>query len=355
MKTVILSTGLLDFCLPNMIINIPSKLDLHVDREDKIIALENIIKSHGEGKHLIWMHAATIKELSHVDEFGHFTKRTLNALVSQSTEYAYLYKQFDFYVSVNFEDKHALSFSDGVLNAGYLKFRDSTSTQQPILLAENDHDGEIYSWGARTYLQIRSLHSLKVNIEILSGGGSTTYDCFTRLDSGLRFFTCYIDSDKRHPKWPLGSTATRFKYIPPGYKERRYLEILDCHEVENIIPWKVLDALYKEKLESSLVHKSENISFRAYPDHKDGLTVGVALANDKAHHDNYWEKFKDADPDTELCPGFGEALLKQSVEYVNALSPKSSKAHVDETIDSKWLKVSKSIASWGVSGRGLLS
>ncbi|UZE34726.1 hypothetical protein LOY69_29240 [Pseudomonas sp. B21-059] len=338
-----------------MIINIPSKLDLHINREDKIIALENIIKSHGEGKHLVWMHAATIKELSQIEEFGHFTKRTLNALISQSTEYAYIHKQFDFYVSVNFEDKHALSYSDGVLNAGYLKFRDSTSTQQPILLAENDHDGEIYSWGAKTYLQIKGLNNLKFNIEILSGGGSTTYDCFIRLNSGLRFFTCYIDSDKCHPKWPLGGTAARFKYIPPGYKERRYLEILECHEVENIIPRKILEALCKEKLESSLVHKIENISFRAYPDHKIGITVGAALANDKAHHDRYWEKFKDVDPDTELCPGFGEGLLKQSVDYVSKLSPKSSKSHVDEEVDSKWLEVSKAIASWGVSGRGLLS
>ncbi|MEN1395801.1 hypothetical protein, partial [Pseudomonas aeruginosa] len=100
------------------------------------------------GKHHVWIPAPSIKELCQVDGFGHFTRRTLDAMFSQASEGAYLHKEFDFYAVVNFVDKHALSHVNGVLDIGYAHFLNTTTTQESILLAENELDGEAYYWGA---------------------------------------------------------------------------------------------------------------------------------------------------------------------------------------------------------------
>ncbi len=338
-----------------MIIRIQGELCLAVDQADKIIALENIIKSHGEGKHHVWIPAPTIKELCQVDGFGHFTRRTLDAMVSQASEGAYLHKEFDFYAVVNFVDKHALSHVNGVLDIGYAHFLNTTTTQESILLAENELDGEAYYWGAKTYLQLKRVRGAKVNLEIAHGGGNTTYNYFIRLDNGRRFFASIVDSDREHPKGSLGATAARFRHTKVGYDRKRYFEILSCHEIENIIPLRVLTSINEAKLKESLVYRPDNIDFRVYPDHKTGLSLKDAKKSDKLHKDEYWKKFDDLDPDTLLCSNFGENLLKDCVEYVRRLSPKESREHIDEEVDKEWLRICKVIASWGVSSRGLLS
>ncbi len=338
-----------------MIIRIPGELCLTVDQANKMIALENIIKSHGEGKHHVWIPAPTIKELCQVDGFCYFARRTLDAMLSQVSEGAYLHKEFDFYAVVNFVDKHALSHVNGVLDIGYAHFLDTTTTQESILLAENELDGEAYYWGAKTYLQLKRISGAKVNLEIVHGGGNTTYNCFVRLDRRSRFFASIVDSDREHPKGCLGATAARFKNTKVGYDGKRYFEILSCHEIENIIPLKVLASINEVKLNESLVHKPDNIDFRVYPDHKTGLSLKEAKKADMLHKDEYWKKFDDLDPDTLLCSDFGENLLRDCVDYVCTLSPKKSREHIDEKSDKEWLRICKVIASWGVSSRGLLS
>ncbi|WP_145996620.1 hypothetical protein [Stutzerimonas balearica] len=338
-----------------MIIKIPSRLDLQLDLENKVIALENIVKAHGEGKHYVWMSANTVKELSQFEGFGHFARRTLDALMSQVSESAYLYREFAFYVLVNFSDGYALSYQDGVLDVGYLHFTDTAATQESTLLSENALDGDAYCWGAKTYLQIKRLNSLQVRLDIFPGGGNTTFDCFTRLDSSRRFFVSFIDSDKEHPKAGLGATAARFNRTSTGYARRRYLEILSCHEIENILPLQILKSVCTGKVVNSLVHAAEHIGFRCFADHKAGLLLSQAQAKDRLHNDDYWQAFDELDPETVLCSAFGENLLRDCVEYMSRLSPKQSKEHVDGELDAEWIRISRLIASWGVSSRGLVS
>lgn len=95
------------------------------------------------------------------------------------------------------------------------------------------------------------------------------------------------------------------------------------------------------------MYRPDNINFRAYPDHKTGLSLKDAKKSDKLHKDEYWKKFDDLDPDTLLCSDFGENLLRDCVAYVCSLSPKESREHIDEDVDKEWLRICKVIASWG--------
>lgn len=338
-----------------MIIKITQEIDFSVDFENKISAIDNLLTAHGEGKHHIWMPIEIVRELSKNPNLAIFSKKVINELISQVNEERDLYKKFTFHAEIDFTDKSKLAFNGRILEIGYMYLINSTATQESVLLAENTLDAKAFLWGARTYLHIVKLGKLQVKLEISSGGGSTTYDLFKQLESGKKFFACILDSDKDHPKAKPGSTATRFRDEPLGYLRRRYLEILDCREIENIIPIAIIRELFYDCCQSSLIHDSKYIKYRAHPDHKEGIKLKDAIALDKKYRDNYWQEFSDMDEEATICAKFGPGLLKACVERMEKLSPKESIQYIDGSIDKRWIEICHIVASWGVGGRGLRS
>lgn len=338
-----------------MIIKITDEIDLASDFEAKLTAIENLLKAHGEGKHHLWMPVPTLKELLKVDGFGVFSKKVLYEMMSQSNEQRMIHKDFFFYVSVDFVDKHRLDFVDGVLHSGYQHFYDSGSTQESILLTENDLDGEAYIWGAKTYLHKQKVSGLNVVLDIQPGGGNTTISKFKRLDKGKRFFACFIDSDKDHPEAAFGGTAKRFRSVVQGFEGKRYFEVLRYHEIENVLPFSILRAVSGNICDDGIAFKPQYISYRAFPDHKTGFSVKQALSDDRNRKSTYWAAIASFDEEEMICPRFGEDLLKNCVAFMSSLSPKKSVSYIDEKFDDEWLRISKLVASWGVGGRALRS
>lgn len=338
-----------------MIIKIINDMNLDTDSEIKIAAIENLLRAHGEGKHHIWMPIPAVKSLLRAEGFGSYSKRVLNEMVSQANEQRQIHKDFLFYANVDFKDKHRLDFVGDVWHIGYSHFSDSASTQESILLTENDLDGEAFLWGAKTYLHKQKISGLGVTLEIQPGGGNTTINSFLRLDKSKRFFACIIDSDKGHPKAKLGTTAKRFKRISKGFEDKRYFEILQHHEIENLLPFSILRAVAGDTCNEGIVFDPDFASYRVYPDHKLGLTVRQAAMDDREQKDKYWDRFSERDGDEMICPQFGDEILKRCVEYMGGLSPKKAVGYVDDTTDVEWLRISKLVASWGVGGRILRS
>ncbi|MBD8089803.1 hypothetical protein IFT48_07380 [Pseudomonas fluorescens] len=319
------------------------------------MAVENLLKAHGEGKHHIWMPIDVVQEFTRVEALGYFSKRVLNELVGQVNERRFIHNDFLFYASVDFVDKHRLQFLEGVLYVGYHQFLDSSSTQESVLLTENDLDGEAFVWGAKTYLHKHRLSGLNVTLEIQPGGGNTTINSFQRLNRGKRFFACIIDSDKEHPKASLGTTAKRFNKVDQGFQDKRYFEILSHHEIENLIPFSIIKSVAGDLCKAGAVFDQQFYLYRAYPDHKLGLSVGQAESHDRTYTDNYWDCFSKLEAESIICPKFGDDLLKRCIDFMSTLSPKVAIQCVDEDFDSEWMRISKLVASWGVGGRGLRS
>ncbi|WP_024682737.1 hypothetical protein [Pseudomonas syringae] len=338
-----------------MIIKIIESIDFSSDSQNKILAVENLLKAHGEGKHHVWMPIGVVQELSRVQELGYFSKRVLDELIGQVNERRFIHADFLFYACVGFEDKHRLQFLDGVLHIGYHHLIDSSSTQESILLTENDLDGEAFLWGAKTYLHKHKLSSLNITLEIQPGGGNTTVNSFNRLSRGKRFFACIIDSDKEHPKASLGTTAKRFNKVNQGFEGKWYFEILKHHEIENLIPFSIIKSVAGDLCKNGYVFDPEFYSYRVYPDHKMGLDLKQAASHDRDHGDDYWSCFSGLETESVICPKFGDDLLRRSVDFMSTLSPKTAIQHIDDNFDSEWMRISKLVASWGVGGRGLRS
>jgi len=337
-----------------MIIKILDVIDLSSDRTGKLLAIENLLKAHAEGKHRLWMPVPAIKSLSKCDEIGVFSLRVLDELFGHSTEERQLHRDFLFFVQVDFFDKYILEFKENIIRVGYQHFADSAATQEAVLLTENELDGDAYLWGAKNYLDSKQI-GVGLAIDVQSGGGNTTYNRFSRLNSGKRFFACIVDSDRDHPSASLGSTARRFNAVTSGFADRRYLEILPCHEIENIIPVAVVREVAGAQIKDHCIFDQKYSSYRLFIDHKEGLTLGQARQIDRLHGGNYFSEFDDFDDEFELCPRLGSGLLELCLGFMSSLSRRKSMKYVDEAIDKEWIRLSKIVASWGVGGRGLRS
>ncbi|QVW23644.1 hypothetical protein KJF94_28035 [Pseudomonas hormoni] len=340
-----------------MILVIETLPDLSLDKLIKLAAIDNILKAHGEGKHFLWMPYELVISYLAIKELSYYSKRVLDDLQSQVNETKSLLRKLELYVNVHFDDKFTLNYVSGTWHIGYGHFRDSESLQLPILLTENDDDGEVFIHGAKAYIAKLKLGACDIKLETASGGGDTTHKMFEKLNlKSTRFFACIVDSDKDHPKAKLGSTAKKFKKTQAGYSEKRYFEVLECHEIENILPFSLVREVAGAECKSSLIFSNSKYhELRKYPDHKNGLSVGEALKADESYRGEYWSQFSKHNENEVICPGFGENLLSSCLTYLASKSSRSISEMIDERLDSEWLRVTKIVAQWGVSTRRVIN
>ncbi|HBO1399271.1 TPA: hypothetical protein L4F26_002017 [Pseudomonas aeruginosa] len=338
-----------------MIIIIRETPDFVADKNGKLRALENILAAAGECKHLLWMPTQAVDSLLGVDELSGYAKRILFELKSFVRETRGIEAIFDFYVVVDFDDAGRLDDSNaGELVVGYGHFKDSGSTQKCSFITENLRDAEAFKIGAEIYLcKHRLSRAHKVSLRLAPGGGNTTYDSFLDYKKEDVFFLCVIDSDLKHPKGAKGTTATRFNGERKGLQGKGYLNVLECHEIENIIPIKIASIASDGKIEEGLILKrGKSIRYRLFPDHKNGLCVNDAAELDEKHNDDFWKEFYadvTAGRKIWLIPPLGENFLSDSLRIMAETSTAKLLEMIDESEDELWWTTSRLVASWGIA------
>lgn len=336
-----------------MIILINNQLDLTNDAQGKIRAIENILIAHGECRHVVWMPVDIIQNLINQKRLGEYSQRILYELKSFSLEARGIENAFNFHVEVDFNNGTALENINNKINIGYKHFINSMSLKKSMLLAENLRDAEIFSLGAEAFLFNEKLYrSYTISLENISGGGSTTYDAFVKLEKEENFFACIIDSDLKHPNGPIGSTAKRFSHIAQGLSGKRLLRILNCHEVENIIPLAVVKEATNGTIEDSLIFRLGKINpDRAHPDHKSGLSVTQARELDEKHGSDYWQDYYPHENNGRswIVPPLGENLLSNCLQLMLKCSVEKLAEYISPELDALWLQTSQDVASWGVA------
>ena len=340
-----------------MIILIKKSPDLTTAKHRKLRALENILASFGECRHVVWMPVQIASELMAQKDFGEYSRRVLVELKSFVTESRGIENLFSFHLNVDFDNGNRLEIeNDKVLNIGYLHLTDSMQLRKSILLTENLRDAEIFKIGSEAYLFSENLYRVYgISLEQMPGGGNTTYDLFGHLEKNEIFFLCIIDSDLKHPKGPKGSTAKRFSTTPIGHLNKRFLKILECHEIENIIPLSIVKEATNGLVENGLIYKLDRAALdRTHPDHKAGLTVSNAIANDHEYGSDHWSQYypyEVADRDVWIIPPLGENLLSNCLKIMAQESIGKLSEKISQELDRTWIDVAQSVASWGVSMR----
>ena len=152
------------------------------------------------------------------------------------------------------------------------------------IMGEDRSDGVFFEILAKKYLWAKcKLPESYITLEIRGGGGSQTGINHAELcKEQSNMCICVVDSDKVSPKSPIGSTAGKcveeLEHVNmSGGKYLGKLVILQCREIENLIPLEVMVSIHQnqqmKQLLKSISQDHDLLECYAFIDIKRGIFI----------------------------------------------------------------------------------
>lgn len=181
--------------------------------------------------------------------------------------------------------KSVYLFSDSKYRCGLKNFNDYSFGVRPLLLVEHEiNDGDLIKHLIN--VAAASINLPVGNIEVVHCGGEQVVDIFERKLDQKRIVVCVVDSDKKYPGDGESVKIRKIDKICKNATESIYLlEVLPCHETENLIPLECLEVLSLSPDERrtlamiskiDLAERAQSVQveqgYRLYHDFKAGLS-----------------------------------------------------------------------------------
>jgi len=264
-----------------------------------ITAVEYLSIAHMEGKHLVTGSRDTLIKIISLGQY--LSEKIISLykkLLYEVPQYGAVGSRLSVYaIIIGFDENETKSLSgeQTTLHIPLRFFNDSSKIQPVNFIAENSDDTKLVRHLCRAYAFEKRLHNLKFNFNpVMGGGDQTAKEYKSSQDKGL-FTICVVDSDKNYPDGNIGETARKVKFVNNTsiYSDYR---ILDCRELENLIPEKQLYlACSDDQTRMRAVNfikyleQTTNSEKRLYIDFKNGLKlldIYSLLPNSPLR--NYW-------------------------------------------------------------------
>ena len=348
--------------------------------DDTVLALENLASARREGKHIVMAKRETLKKIALCSRLSQFARNIYHKLYNQSTQLQSYISAVTRYIEIVNPCYEPAVISDSgkkVIKVCPRFFNDSESVQKTILLCENSDDAVLYEIIAKVYLIWKKMN-VKIVCEPRGGGGNTISSEYINIQQAKkRFCLCIVDSDKIAPDGNLGSTASRLQTQSDSTCINTQTFILDCREVENLIPNSILSELcLKNQERVKALRIFENISsssavdIRYFLDIKKGTRLKEIIQSSNPSIKSFWEVKISQLPNISSCIddwcrvnwqcssgecqckislGFGESTLSNTVEYLKQKSPHEIARIIDKSLVSDWEKMGQVVMNWCIA------
>lgn len=216
-----------------MLLEISADVARHASMNDEAkMAIENILRSAREGRHVVVSDLATLNLLEESSWLNSSEKGTVSKIRSKWAELSGLRHILAPYLIIH------TSCDDSNQNApkvSYRHFLESISTQKTVLLGENSSDVEVVYELAKLLL-LKKRWIFELSAERHGGGGDTVHEEITSFATEGRFLLCFTDGDKKHESSPYGDTAKKAIAAANSLLAFQRLYIFECKSIENILP-----------------------------------------------------------------------------------------------------------------------
>lgn len=212
-------------------------------------ALENLLKAHVEGHHLLVMGHKTGQMLAQAGGFSAAAEGALKITKAKAAFTGNITAIANEVVRIRPSATSTFVTHAGVAlrvhEVPLLAYVTSASVQPARLIAESQYDLTVL----RSLAEARRRDlapGLVVRFEALTGGGGNFHAAWGQsVTSHPRPLVGVVDSDRTGPSEPVGTTAKKAEKVDGEHpKGIRVLHVLPCREIENLLPAKLVRAAY---------------------------------------------------------------------------------------------------------------
>lgn len=374
-----------------MLIIIDDSIEVHLERlvTDRrfLECIDNLLIAHRKGLHIISGSLGAIRALIRA-----FNKRSelvgvLRKIAAQGYERSALIAAVTDYIVVQARDTPSIVKEGRAGRSAYCVpftyFTSFSSVSASCLVAEDSDDVKLYISVIEAYMffKARVLQGLTYQVKGVGGGGSSTADQFRdRAVEGPTL--AVVDSDRKHPQGGLGSTALAIERIAASIKERTVsdVEVLKCHELENIIPRSlILDCIevrdgvtFGQCVDDICRHMMDGTEDTVYLDLKNGIRGWDYLVREPVEARDYYMTNAQRFPLVGLCVspkcqnrdsctcihvnGFGGGILGRAAAKATNLTPQKKSEYffgARSAARDLWLELGQRLFSWMCAARPL--
>lgn len=354
------------------------------DDDDTVLALEHLAYACREGKHLVIAERGTLKKIANSSRLSDNHRSIYRTLCHQATQQFRSYpSEVTKYIKIiNPCSKPEVVFDSGqqIIKLSPRFFNDSELIQKTILLCENIDDAVLYETIAKVYLIWKRLN-VEIACEQRGGGGNTISKEYVNIQKfKKRFCLCIVDSDKIAPDGNLGNTA---KSLSQAQSNSNCIItqafILDCREIENLIPNSILSELCsgnKERLKAlkiienissstveirdfldikkgtqmkEIINASSNLKIKSFWEANISRIPNICSHIDRWCQDNWQCRDNAGECKCKISLGFGENTLSNTVEYLSKTNPHKIARIVDKSRCPEWEEIAQIVINWCIA------
>ena len=244
-----------------------SLMDFTADEKESVRqSLSNIMRGYWEGNHLLMASPG----------FCVFFSLILTDHISRSALH-HIDENASFIPSVSNHLRVVLCNPDpNRMEVGYDFFLNTLSIQPTFFLCESFNDVRFYKFLVKNYYYGSHISSFD-----LCGGGGAIAEFYKKIRRKDCISLTIVDSDRFFPGSALGPTAEGCKKVNTKPCATAHLHILDCREVENLIPINSLQFLSigrAGRLFIQKLHHCKRLDFLKFYDLKCGITKGQIMS-----------------------------------------------------------------------------
>ena len=339
------------------------------NNQDVVEILKDFVYAWRKGQCLVSASRSTLSELKKLCGLEQFS------LVERYAQGIHsLYTSLDFFVVLvanNAKVTVLQQFANKYVVMDISVFNDPKLISLNYLVCENVRDCDFYVFGTKQLLSRVMGNSYQLNVEEGNGGGGTIIDVLKVYEPYSCLAIC--DSDKKYPQCGIGKTLSEvLAYFSGLHGCRMWMYALQVHEVENLIPIKLLEKirygkLHKNRMKtiSSIASASFGGEFLKHFDFKKGfrekLLVDInekdaqfvnvckqtLLHIGKSQHviNNAISNGKDSAK--ELVSGFGDVIFSDTLDYIQNNHIHPSLLQFDSYQQSDWNAIANKVWSLG--------
>lgn len=336
-------------------------------------SLINLALASREGKHVVTGDRRVLRNIAETRELGNAVTAEYRRLYNSSTRWSGLSSHLAITARVVRDPSCPATHADRrelLVSLGQFSL---PTSQDTVLLCENELDGRLYQLVGEVYLcRRRELRGLQVQCRVRGGGGSTTSGHLSSISG--EFFLCIVDSDRRHPTDSIGRTAedaqAAFAAASPRLGE---LYVLPLRAAENLLPYRVveelssIDATSRDRFRA--LAQSDCAQLLFFANLKKGMLLSEALRlPHRSPQRVFWMSMASkatsnmhgcakaclasaSCADEEACscwlvPRLGERALRHAVTYLEYGSSRKAAEAVSGHVEEAWEHLGSVVAAW---------